>query len=321
MKGGNADPAWWGKTISAEWQAGVQGMLGAIFTCGRALVEAKSALPHGEFLKLFEGENRLPFAELTAQRLMQIVHNQRLVNPSLMTHLPPHWATLWKLARLDDATFDLLIERGVIRQDMTSTDLMEALRELKGGSNRALFMRAPTGKYRIIYADPPWSYGAHAQPDYHTEQRDHYAVLPIEEVAAFLIDGKPVAMFVEPSAVLFIWITSPILALFKPVIDQWGFEYKASFIWDKVKHNMGHYNSVRHEILLICTRGSCQPDERKLLDSVVSIERTDHSRKPPEFYDIIETLYTWGRKLELFPRGARKGWDGYGYEGGESDAA
>jgi hypothetical protein len=30
-------------------------------------------------------------------------------------------------------------------------------------------------KYRIVYADPPWDYGAHAQPDYQTEQRDHYA--------------------------------------------------------------------------------------------------------------------------------------------------
>jgi hypothetical protein len=33
-------------------------------------------------------------------------------------------------------------------------------------------------KYRIVYADPPWDYGAHAQPDYQTEQRDHYALSP-----------------------------------------------------------------------------------------------------------------------------------------------
>jgi predicted transcriptional regulator len=29
----------------------------------------------------------------------------------------------------------------------------------------------PAEKYRIVYADPPWDYGAHAQPDYQTEQR------------------------------------------------------------------------------------------------------------------------------------------------------
>ena len=46
----------------------------------------------------------------------------------------------------------------------------------------------------------------------------------------------------------------------------------ASFVWDKVKHNMGHYNSVRHELLLICVRGSCQPDVVKLFDSVVYVD-------------------------------------------------
>ena len=44
------------------------------------------------------------------------------------------------------------------------------------------------------------------------------------------------------------------------VIEAWGFEHKGAIIWDKVLHNFGHYVSVRHEHLLICTRGSCTPD-------------------------------------------------------------
>ncbi|GAI72846.1 unnamed protein product, partial [marine sediment metagenome] len=31
----------------------------------------------------------------------------------------------------------------------------------------------PTGKYRVIYADPPWQY-SNNQPDYQTVQDDHY---------------------------------------------------------------------------------------------------------------------------------------------------
>jgi N6-adenosine-specific RNA methylase IME4 len=65
---------------------------------------------------------------------------------------------------------------------------------------------------------------------------------------------------------------------------------------------------------LIAIRGSCSKDSKKLIDSVVTIERADHSRKPEEFYEIIESMYTWGRKLELFPRAARKGWDSFEYE-------
>jgi N6-adenosine-specific RNA methylase IME4 len=75
----------------------------------------------------------------------------------------------------------------------------------------------------------------------------------------------------------------------------------------------GHYNSVRHELLLICTRGSSQPDQRQLFDSVQSIERGRHSAKPVKFYDIIETLYTHGRKLEMYGRARREGWDVYGH--------
>src|SRR4029077_7378406 len=142
-----------------------------------------------------------------------------------------------------------------------------------------------------------------------------YATLSFAEVAAFKIGKKPVIEYAQDNAVLFLWITSPMLHLFQPIVEAWGFEYKASFVWDKVAHNMGHYNSVRHELLLICTRGSCPKDSDTLIDSVQTIDREKiHSRKPEEFYGIIEGMYTHGRKLELFPRGARKGWDGFGYE-------
>ena len=98
------------------------------------------------------------------------------------------------------------------------------------------------------------------------------------------------------------------------VIRAWGFEYKASFVWDKIKHNWGHYNSVRHEFLLVCVRGSCPPDELKLFDSVVSIERTKHSEKPEAFRKIIDTLYPHGKRIELFARTKVDGWEAFGNE-------
>jgi len=184
----------------------------------------------------------------------------------------------------------------------------EARRRVKAETIRQREAVMPSGKFRVIYADPPWSYG-NTQPDYHPEQRDHYAVMSMKEVCALPI--KDMAM---DNAVLFLWTTSPMLEEAFQVVNAWGFEYKTSFVWDKVKHNMGHYNSVRHELLYVCVRGSCQPDVRKLFDSVVTEERTQHSRKPAIFYDIIETLYTWGPYLELFAREKRDGWEVYGNE-------
>lgn len=166
----------------------------------------------------------------------------------------------------------------------------------------------PDAKYRVIYADPPWSYG-NTQPDYHTEQRDHYPVMSMRDICAL-----PIATISEDNAVLFLWVTSPILEESFEVIRSWGFKYKASFVWDKIKHNMGHYNSVRHEFLLICTRGSGTPEVAKLFDSVVSEERTTHSQKPSVFYEIIETLYPSGKRIELFARNVRIGWDAYGHQ-------
>jgi N6-adenosine-specific RNA methylase IME4 len=175
----------------------------------------------------------------------------------------------------------------------------------KGATPEPSFDDDSENKYRIVYADPPWSYSATMPAG---EAYEHYPVMELTAICAL-----PVKDWVEPNAVLFLWATSPILEEAFQVVKAWGFEYKASFVWDKIKHNMGHYNSVRHELLLVCTHGSCQPDKQQLFESVQSIERGKHSEKPVKFYDIIETLYTHGRKLEIFARDTREGWDVYGH--------
>ena len=167
-------------------------------------------------------------------------------------------------------------------------------------------LKATEKKYRIIYADPPWKYG-NAMPEYVTEPQDYYSLMSTEDICAM-----PVKDITEQNAVLFMWTTSPHLPEALDVVKSWGFTYKTTFIWDKIKHNMGHYNSVRHEILLVCTKGACTPDVKKLFDSVQSIERTEHSKKPEQFREIIETLYTFGNRIELFARTAPNGWDVFG---------
>ena len=160
----------------------------------------------------------------------------------------------------------------------------------------------------VIYADPPWQYRnsgldeyGHAERHYDTMDLDALCDLPVQELA-----GKDCA--------LFLWTTSPMLPDAFRVIDAWGFEYKTSFVWDKVKHNFGQYNSVRHELLLVGGRGKSKPEVSKLYDSVASIERTEHSAKPPYFRRLIETLYPSAEKVELFAREAAPGWTVWGNE-------
>lgn len=160
-------------------------------------------------------------------------------------------------------------------------------------------------KYRVIYADPPWSYNDKQDTGMLGGAVKHYTTMPLNDICELPVPSAD-------NAVLFMWVTSPLLEDSFKVINAWGFKYKSSFVWDKVAHNMGHYNSVRHEFLLIATKGSCTPDVKRLFDSVVSIERTEHSRKPKEFRDMIDTLYPTGNRLEMFAREAPDGWDVWG---------
>ena len=203
------------------------------------------------------------------------------------------------------------IARKVETGEITPT---EAQRQIKKAQVADKVAALPSGKYRIIYADPPWKYndtqGGSISDSYGAAEK-HYPSMSLSELSAI-----PIPSMSQDHAVLFLWATSPLLPDALRLGDAWGFKYKAAFIWDKVKHNMGHYNSVRHELLLICTKGSCTPDVVQLFDSVQSIERTGkHSEKPEEFRAIIDTLYPHGPRIELFRRGAApNGWTVWGNE-------
>jgi N6-adenosine-specific RNA methylase IME4 len=212
-------------------------------------------------------------------------------------------STSKNLASVNDQIFEEVINEFIDNKTpLTKTALLRKFAIV----NTEIDIKIPDGKYRIIYADPPWEYSDRKEyrPDGSAE--NHYPVMSIQEICDMQLPE------IEDNAVLFLWVTSPLLEESFKVIKSWGFKYKTSFIWDKVKHNMGHYNSVRHEFLLIATKGSCLPDEKKLFDSVITEERKEHSVKPEIIYEIIETLYKYGKRIELFARKKRKGWDSFG---------
>jgi N6-adenosine-specific RNA methylase IME4 len=194
------------------------------------------------------------------------------------------------------------------RDEKKAQRVAERRRAIEDTAARNAVLPVGERTYRVIYADPPWSYQNTPSPDVVTPDC-HYPLMTIDDIAAM-----PISRMAMDDAVLFLWVPSPLLVEGLRVCQDWGFVYKAMFVWDKVKHNMGHYNSVRHELLFVCTRGSCMPDRPQLLDSVVSIERTEHSRKPDEFRAIIDALYPDGPRIELFARTVPTGWDVFGNE-------
>lgn len=243
----------------------------------------------------------------TVKRAGQIASAVERAAPEIQQAMKAGLMPVTQAAKIADASpeFQRAVAKKVTEEN---TKPNEAIRLVKAETIEAREIETPSGKFRVIYADPPWSYG-NTMPDDFKEQRDHYPVMSMDDLCAM-----PVKDMAADDAVLFLWVTSPILEESFALVKAWGFKYKASFVWDKVGHVMGHYNSVRHEFLLVCVRGSCQPDVRKLFDSVVTEERTSHSKKPAQFYEMIETIYTQGRRIELFARNRRDGWEAYGYE-------
>jgi N6-adenosine-specific RNA methylase IME4 len=171
---------------------------------------------------------------------------------------------------------------------------------------RAIYPPLPPGPYRVLYADPPWLYQKNA-PTFHGNAADRYDPFSIPQLCAL-----PVRKIVEQSAVLFLWVTSPVLPECFPVIKAWGFTYKTDIIWDKGKMIHGKYLGNQHELLLLCTRGRCRPEVEELDANVRRIAPTAHSRKPEEFRLLIDHLYPTGRRLELFARTQAEGWDVWG---------
>lgn len=170
----------------------------------------------------------------------------------------------------------------------------------------------PSDKYRVIYADPPWLYTSgdqHSREEQDTVLGDYYPSMSIAELC-----NLPIYKLADDNSVLFLWVTSPLLEECFEVIRAWGFDYKTSIVWDKDAHNVGHYVSVRHELLLICTRGSCKPDNGKLLPSVIKEKRTEHSVKPETFRKMIDEMYPYGKRIELFARKKVDNWEAWGNE-------
>lgn len=177
-------------------------------------------------------------------------------------------------------------------------------------------MPFPTGrKYKIIYADPPWSYRDKALAGnrgacckYPTQSKTWIEDLPVESIAA-------------KDCVLFLWVTMPKLDECFDLIKKWGFTYKTcAFTW--VKRNkkasswfwgMGRWTRANAEVCLIATRGKPKRVDAGV-HSVIDTPIEGHSKKPDEVRDRIVKLLGNKKRIELFARQKTSGWDVWGNE-------
>jgi hypothetical protein len=114
---------YWAPRINAQWRKSVEGIVGV----GHQLIAAKEACEHGEFVRLFKGSENavaepVPFGIHTADRLMAIAVKPAIADCAHAHTLPQSWATLYELAKLDDAEITARIAAGEITPDMTRSE-------------------------------------------------------------------------------------------------------------------------------------------------------------------------------------------------------
>ncbi len=170
-------------------------------------------------------------------------------------------------------------------------------------------------KYKTILADPPWRFTnrtGKVAPEH--KRLSRYPTLSLDEIKEI-----PVHLISSEAAHLYLWVPNALLPEGLEVLKAWGFKYKTNFIWHKVRKDgepdgrgVGFYFRNSTEIVLFGVRGSMrtlQPGRSQV--NILKTRKQEHSRKPDEFYDIIESCSP-GPYLEIFARGSRKNWDVFG---------
>jgi N6-adenosine-specific RNA methylase IME4 len=176
--------------------------------------------------------------------------------------------------------------------------------------------------YRVIYADPPWTFATYSRKGKGRSAEAHYDCMSLAEIKAL-----PVAEWAADDCVLLMWTTDPLLEKAFDVIRAWGFTYKTvGFYWVKLNKSspqlvydkrsfftgLGFWTRANPEPCLLATRGS--PHRRRAdVPKLIVSPRREHSRKPDEVYERIEALCE-GPYLEMFARSARPGWFPWGLE-------
>lgn len=158
------------------------------------------------------------------------------------------------------------------------------------------------GLYDVISVDPPWPYGREYDPN-GSRVANPYPEMSIEDI-------KAIEMPFTENSVCFLWTTHQFLPSAFEILKQWGFDYKATLVWNKEKIGMGAWFRMQCEFCLVGIKGSPYWENTTERD-ILSEPRREHSRKPDTFFSMVEKV-TIGRRLEYFSREPRTGWDVFG---------
>jgi N6-adenosine-specific RNA methylase IME4 len=178
---------------------------------------------------------------------------------------------------------------------------------------------ASLGTFGTIVVDPPWAFSYSTRKSeagnngWRGSTDRHYRNMPLAELRRL-----PVPDVAAADSVLWLWSVNALLDDAVGLMGHWGFDYKNTLTWAKTARHggpavgMGFWMRGATEHLLLGVKGKPKPLRRNQ-PTWFAAPPTQHSAKPDEAYQIIETL-TPGPYLDLFARRPRDGWTCWGDE-------
>lgn len=173
--------------------------------------------------------------------------------------------------------------------------------------------------YDVICADPPWRFRTWGEHNQQKSASRHYGLMQTADIEAL-----PVDRLAQQDCLLLLWVCAPMLIHGLNVMSAWGFTYKSNMVWrkvtpaGKVRMGTGYWARTMHEQVLIGSLG--KPRKFSAFPSCFDGVAREHSRKPEEFYRLVEKHTAGARRLDLFSRQSRPGWSAWGNETGKFDA-
>jgi N6-adenosine-specific RNA methylase IME4 len=183
----------------------------------------------------------------------------------------------------------------------------------------SLFDPLPAHSYDLLVIDPPWPFATWSAAGQAKSASKHYRVMTLADIMAL-----PVRRLLKPNAVALLWTTGAMLDQAVAVMQAWGITYKTELVWRKVTRNgkvrmgCGFWARSMHESILLGTVGK---PSKFTLPSYFDGIRREHSRKPEEFYQMINQRAPGLRRADVFAREKREGWDCWGDEVGKFSSA
>lgn len=204
----------------------------------------------------------------------------------------------------------------VARGEREILEAAKAIRQEKAEARRAEIAKLkedapplPDGQYGVIVIDPPWQMEKIERDVRPNQVSFDYPTMDEAELATF---GVP--SIAAPDCHLYCWTTHKHLPMALRLVEAWGFRYVMTHVW----HKPGGFQPIglpqyNCEFVIYARKGSPKFVDTKSFFACFEAPRREHSRKPDEFYEIVQRV-TDGRRIDVFSREAREGFDQFGNE-------